>query len=151
MRLSRGFSKFLWKSFSRLSHSSVQGVEPFASCGTRCHLALPSWHTYYITLIYICQWANCKQSMNFFDLAPSTRTFKVCCVVFALLISIPSGRLTEHCCSHLLWLCDTVERGLLPRFVCNQEIGESLLHNFLHPLAPLFRRKGDPLLITSIL
>jgi hypothetical protein len=72
-------------------------------------------------------------------------------VVFALLISIPSGRLTEHCCSHLLWLCDTVESGLVPRFVCSQEIRESLLHNFLHPFAPLLRWKGDPLLITFIL
>lgn len=43
--------------------------------------------------------------------------FQGLCVVFALLISIPSGRLTEHCCSHLLWLCDTVESGLVPRFV----------------------------------
>ena len=77
--------------------------------------------------------------------------FQGLCVVFALLISIPSGRLTEHCCSHLLWLCDTVESGLVPRFVCSQEIRESLLHNFLHPFAPLFRWKGDPLLITFIL
>lgn len=77
--------------------------------------------------------------------------FQGLCVVFALLISIPSGRLTEHCCSHLLWLCDTVESGLLPRFVCSQEIRENLLHDFLHPFAPLLRWKGDPLLITFIL
>ena len=34
-------------------------------------------------------------------------------VVFTLLSYIARGRLTEHCCSHLFWLCDTARRGLI--------------------------------------
>ena len=34
-------------------------------------------------------------------------------VVFGLLISIPSARLTEQCCSHLLWLCESAESDLI--------------------------------------
>jgi hypothetical protein len=41
-----GFVKRFLKSFSkifaRLLDSSVKGVEPFALCGTQCHLTLPS-------------------------------------------------------------------------------------------------------------
>ena len=33
-------------------------------------------------------------------------------VVFTLLSYIARGRLTEHCCSHLFWLCDTARSGL---------------------------------------
>ena len=35
------FQNFLEKFFDGLSYSSVRGVEPLASCGTRCHLASP--------------------------------------------------------------------------------------------------------------
>ena len=37
----KGFLKSFSKIFDGLLYSSVQGVEPFASCGTRCHLASP--------------------------------------------------------------------------------------------------------------
>ena len=37
----KGFLKYFSKIFDGLLYSSVQGVEPFASCGTRCHLASP--------------------------------------------------------------------------------------------------------------
>jgi hypothetical protein len=39
--------------------------------------------------------------------------FQGLCVVFGLLIYIPSARLTEQCCSHLLWLCESAESDLI--------------------------------------
>ena len=39
--------------------------------------------------------------------------FQGSCVVFALLISIPRGSLTDTCVSHLLWLCYSAESGLI--------------------------------------
>ena len=54
-------------------------------------------------------------------------------VVFGLLIYIPSARLTEHCCSHLLWLCESAESDLLPRFVRGKpcKVTSPLLHSAL--------------------
>lgn len=46
--------------------------------------------------------------------------FQGLCVVFGLLISIPSARLTEQCCSHLLWLCESAESDLITS-VCKRE------------------------------
>ena len=43
--------------------------------------------------------------------------FQGLCVVFGLLISIPSARLTEQCCSHLLWLCESAESDLITSVV----------------------------------
>ena len=43
--------------------------------------------------------------------------FQGLCVVFGLLIYIPSARLTEQCCSHLLWLCESAESDLITSVV----------------------------------
>lgn len=42
---------------------------------------------------------------------------KPLCDLFALLIYIASGSLTEHCCSYLLWLCYSAESGLITSLV----------------------------------
>lgn len=34
------------------------------------------------------------------------------------LFDIASGSLTEHCCSHLLWLCYSAESGLITSLCC---------------------------------
>lgn len=39
--------------------------------------------------------------------------FQGSCVVFGLLIYIAVGCLTEHLCSHLLWLCNSAESDLV--------------------------------------
>ena len=52
--------------------------------------------------------------------------FQGLCVVFGLLISIPSARLTEQCCSHLLWLCESAESDLITSV--GWDFRPSLLH-----------------------
>lgn len=39
--------------------------------------------------------------------------FQGLCIVFGLLIYIAVGCLTEHLCSHLLWLCNSAESDLM--------------------------------------
>ena len=52
--------------------------------------------------------------------------FQGLCVVFGLLSYIPSDRLTEHCCSHLLWLCGSAESDLITSV--GWDFRPSLLH-----------------------
>ena len=52
--------------------------------------------------------------------------FQGLCAVFGLLIYIPSARLTEQCCSHLLWLCESAESDLITSV--GWDFRPSLLH-----------------------
>ena len=64
--------------------------------------------------------------------------FQGLCVVFALLISIPRGSLTDTCVSHLLWLCYSAESGLITS-VCKWGV-ESNYPQYLRLLSALWVR-----------